>query len=130
MVPKLERRHGLFLSYYALFEIVNSASSFIQNIPFPAKAVDLLSEVLSYVSGHKLYGKVVTQDHVTEIVSQKTGIPLGRVEGEEKAKLLNMEILLHQKIIGQDEAIIQIATAMRRIRAGIKERKPIGTFYF
>jgi len=131
MVPKLERRHGLFLSYYALFEIVNSASSFIQNIPFPAKAVDLLSEVLSYVSGHKLYGRVVTQDHVTEIVSQKTGIPLGRVEGEEKAKLLNMEILLHQKIIGQDEAITQIATAMRRIRAGIKERKkPIGTFLF
>jgi len=58
MVPKLERRHDLFLSYYALFEIVNSASSFIQNIPFPAKAVDLLSEVLSYVSGHKLYGRI------------------------------------------------------------------------
>lgn len=131
MTPKLERRHGLFISYYALLEIVNSAASFIQNVPFPAKAVNLLDEVLSYVSGHGLYGRIVTQDHVTEIVSQKTGIPLGRVEGEEKAKLINMETLLHQKIIGQDEAVTEISTAMRRIRAGIKERKkPIGTFLF
>ncbi|KKS97849.1 MAG: hypothetical protein UV75_C0021G0008, partial [Candidatus Giovannonibacteria bacterium GW2011_GWA1_43_15] len=131
ITPKLERRHGLFISYYALAEAVSSAGAFIQNIPFPRKAVELLAEVLSYVSTHKLFGNVVTQDHVTEVLSRKTGIPLGRIEGEEKAKLLNMEALLHKRIIGQDTAIKQISEAMRRVRAGIGERdKPIGTFLF
>ena len=131
VTPKLERRHRLFISYYALAETVSSAGAFIQNVPFPRKAVELLAEVLSYVATHKLFGNVVTQDHVTEVLSRKTGIPLGRIEGEEKAKLLNMEALLHKRIIGQDAAIRQISEAMRRVRAGIGEReKPIGTFLF
>ncbi|MBI1754980.1 ATP-dependent Clp protease ATP-binding subunit, partial [Candidatus Azambacteria bacterium] len=131
MTPRLERRHHLFISYWALAEAVAASGSFIQNIPFPEKAISLLTETLAYVSTHKLFGNVVTQDHVTEVVSKKTSIPLGRIEGEEKAKLLNLEGLLHQRIIAQDEAIGQIASAMRRIRSGISERKrPIGTFLF
>lgn len=131
MVPKLERRQRLFISYYALAETVSASGSFIQNIPFPEKAITLLTETLAYALGHKLFGRVVTQDHVAEVVSRKTGIPLGRIEGEEKAKLLNLEGLLHQRIISQNEAITQIASSMRRIRSGITERKrPIGTFLF
>ena len=110
---------------------MSAAGSFIQNVPFPEKAISLLSEVLSYVSSHALIGNVVTQDHVTEVISKKTGIPLGRIEGEEKAKLLNMEELLHNRIIGQDQAVKHVAAALRRIRSGITERKrPIGTFLF
>lgn len=131
ITPKLERINKLFISYYALAETVAAAGSFIQNVPFPEKAISLLTETLAYVSGHKLYGNVVTQDHVTEVVSKKTGIPLGRIEGEEKAKLLNLEKLIHQRIVGQEEAIGQISAALRRIRSGITERKrPIGTFLF
>ncbi|OGD34673.1 hypothetical protein A2988_04200 [Candidatus Azambacteria bacterium RIFCSPLOWO2_01_FULL_46_25] len=131
IAPKLERRSGLFISYFALAEVVSAAGSFIQNVPFPEKAISLLSEVLSYVSSHALIGNVVTQDHVTEVISKKTGIPLGRIEGEEKAKLLNMEELLHNRIIGQDQAVKHVAAALRRIRSGITERKrPIGTFLF
>ena len=131
ITPKLERRHGLLISYYALWEAVSASGSFIQNIPFPEKAISLLTETLSFVASHPIAGKVVTQDHVTEIISKKTGIPLGRIEGDEKAKLLNMEELLHKRIISQHEAIVQIASALRRIRSGITERKrPIGTFLF
>ena len=131
ITPKLERKHRLFLSYYALYEAVNASGSFIQNVPFPEKAISLLTETLAYVSSHTTAGKVVTQDHVTEVISKKTGIPLGRIEGEEKAKLLNMEELLHKRIIGQNEAIVEISSALRRIRSGITERKrPIGTFLF
>ncbi|MEK7493907.1 MAG: ATP-dependent Clp protease ATP-binding subunit, partial [Patescibacteria group bacterium] len=131
ITPKLERRHGLLISYYALWEAVSASGSFIQNVPFPEKAISLLTETLSFVASHPVAGKVVTQDHVTEIISKKTGIPLGRIEGDEKAKLLNMEELLHKRIIGQHEAIVQIASALRRIRSGITERKrPIGTFLF
>lgn len=131
ITPKLERKHRLFLSYYALYEAVNASGSFIQNVPFPEKAISLLTETLAYVSSHTTAGNVVTQDHVTEVISKKTGIPLGRIEGEEKAKLLNMEELLHKRIIGQNEAIVEISSALRRIRSGITERKrPIGTFLF
>lgn len=131
IAPKLERKYGLFISYHALFEVVSSAGSFIQNAPFPRKAIELLSEVMSFVVAHKLFGNVVTQDHVTEVISRKTGIPLGRVGGAEKAKLLNLESLLHEKIIGQDAAVQQISEAMRRVRAGIGEKnRPIGTFLF
>ena len=131
ITPKLERKHGVFLSYYALYEAVNASGSFIQNVPFPEKAISLLTETIAYVSAHPTAGKVMTQDHVTEVISKKTGIPLGRIEGEEKAKLLNMEELLHKRIIGQHEAIVEISSALRRIRSGITERKrPIGTFLF
>ncbi|MEK7520417.1 MAG: ATP-dependent Clp protease ATP-binding subunit [Patescibacteria group bacterium] len=131
MTPQVERTTGVFISYFALAEVVSAAESFIQNIPFPAKAISLLAEVVSFAGAHRFGGLVVTQDHVMEVVSKKTGIPLGRLSGEEKAKLLNMEALLHQRIVGQGEAIGQIASALRRIRAGIGERKrPIGTFLF
>ncbi len=132
ITPKLERSSGVFISYFALAEVISASASFIQNSPFPEKAISLLSEVLSYVSTHKqVSGVAITQDHVMEVISKKTGIPLGRIEGEEKAKLLNMEELLHNRIIGQHEAIKQVSSALRRIRSGITERKrPIGTFLF
>jgi len=131
IVPMFERRSKIFISYHALVSVVSDSASYIQNIPFPEKAISLLSEVVAYVSSHKIYGNIVTQDHVTEVISQKTGIPLGRIEGEEKAKLLNMESLLHNRIVGQEYAIQVLSEAMRRVRSGISERKrPIGTFLF
>ncbi len=131
IVPMFERRSKIFISYHALVSVVSDSASYIQNIPFPEKAISLLSEVVAYVSSHKIHGDIVTQDHVTEVISQKTGIPLGRIEGEEKAKLLNMENLIHNRVIGQDYAVSVISEAMRRVRSGISERKrPIGSFLF
>ncbi len=131
IVPMFERRSRIFISYHALLSVVSDSASYIQNTPFPEKAISLLSEVVAYVSSHKVQGSIVSQDHVSEVVSQKTGIPLGRIEGEEKAKLLNMEELIHNRIIGQDYAVSVISEAMRRVRSGISERKrPIGTFLF
>ncbi len=131
LTPTIEKEYKIFISYHALLAVVSDAGSYIQNIPFPEKAISLLSEVISFVQAHKVYGNIVIQDHVTEVISQKTGIPLGRIEGEEKSKLLNMEELLHKKVIGQDKAIAVLSEAMRRVRSGISERKkPIGTFLF
>jgi ATP-dependent Clp protease ATP-binding subunit ClpC len=60
-----------------------------------------------------------------------TGIPVARIASEESTRLLQMEEVLHQRIIGQDEAIVSIAKAVRRARAGIKDTKrPIGSFIF
>ena len=74
---------------------------------------------------------VVTEEDIAEVVSMWTGIPVTRLAAEETERLLNMEQELHKRIIGQDEAIVNIAKSVRRARAGLKDpRRPIGVFMF
>ena len=74
---------------------------------------------------------VVTEEDIAEVVSMWTGIPVTRLAKDETARLLQMESVLHQHIIGQDEAITIISKAVRRARAGLKDpRRPIGSFIF
>ena len=73
----------------------------------------------------------VNAEVIADIVSMWTGIPVNKIVEEEAEKLLNMENILHKRVVGQDEAIKSIATAIRRSRAGIKDpSKPIGSFLF
>jgi len=74
---------------------------------------------------------VVTAENIAEVVGMWTGIPVVQLGGDETNRLLNMEEVMHQRIIGQDEAINTIAKAIRRARAGLKDpRRPIGNFIF
>ena len=74
---------------------------------------------------------VVTEDDIAQIVSSWTGIPVVKLAEEESAKLLNLEEVLHKRVIGQDEAIHAISTAVRRAHAGLKDpKRPIGSFIF
>ena len=74
---------------------------------------------------------VVIAEDIAEVVSMWTGIPVVQLAGDETSRLLNMEEVLHRRIIGQDEAINSIAKAVRRARAGLKDpRHPIGNFIF
>jgi ATP-dependent Clp protease ATP-binding subunit ClpC len=76
-------------------------------------------------------GPQVTADDVAEVVSMWTGVPVMQLAQEESEHLLRMEEALHQRIIGQDEAIETISKAVRRARAGLKDpRRPIGSFVF
>ncbi|MGD9748190.1 MAG: AAA family ATPase, partial [Verrucomicrobiales bacterium] len=73
----------------------------------------------------------VTDDDVMSIVSKWTGVPLRRMEQKETDKLLKMEDELHERVIGQDEAVTAISKALRRSRADLKDpRRPIGSFIF
>src|SRR5215216_4483926 len=73
----------------------------------------------------------VTDQDIAEVVSMWTGIPLSRLETEESKRLLEMEQALHGRVIGQDEAIVAVAKAVRRARAGLKDpKRPIGVFIF
>jgi ATP-dependent Clp protease ATP-binding subunit ClpC len=75
--------------------------------------------------------EVVDVDDIAEVVSQWTGIPVSQVMETEAEKLLNMEERLHERIVGQEEAIHALADAIRRARAGLKDpRRPIGSFIF
>jgi ATP-dependent Clp protease ATP-binding subunit ClpC len=73
----------------------------------------------------------VTPEDMAEIVSMWTGVPLMQLETEESERLLQMEEALHERIVGQDEAIKAISRAVRRARAGLKDpQRPIGSFLF
>src|SRR3954452_18225632 len=82
-------------------------------------------------TGGKLLREEVTEEEIAEIVSRWTGIPVTRLVEGEREKLLRMEDLLHQRVVGQDEAVRLVADAVIRARAGIKDpRRPIGSFIF
>lgn len=73
----------------------------------------------------------VTEEEIAQIVSSWTGIPVARLTEEETTKLLRMENALHQRVVGQDEAIKAICRAIRRTRAGLKDpKRPTGSFIF
>lgn len=73
----------------------------------------------------------VDSDDIAEIVSKWTGIPVSKMAQSEQTKLLQLEAELHKRVIGQDEAIVAVANAVRRSRAGLKDpKRPIGSFIF
>jgi ATP-dependent Clp protease ATP-binding subunit ClpB len=82
-------------------------------------------------SSPKFLKDVVDADDVAEIVSKWTGVPVSRLMEGEIEKLVHMEERLHQRVIGQDEAVTAVASALRRSRAGLQDpNRPIGTFLF
>ncbi len=83
------------------------------------------------VEGPRLLREEVTEDEIAGIVARWTGIPVTRLVEGEKEKLLKLDQILHERVIGQDEAVQLVADAVIRARAGIKDpRRPIGSFIF
>ena len=83
------------------------------------------------VQGEDKADMVVDEMDIAELVSRWTGIPTGRLLEQEAQRLVNMEESLHQRIIGQEEAVVAVAEAIRRSRSGISDpRRPIGSFIF
>ena len=81
-------------------------------------------------SEHEL-DEIVDEDDVAEVVAMWTGIPVSQMLETEAEKLLSMEERLHERMVGQDEAIVAISDAIRRARSGLKDpRRPIGSFIF
>ncbi|MGW0232358.1 ATP-dependent Clp protease ATP-binding subunit, partial [Actinopolymorpha singaporensis] len=79
----------------------------------------------------RLLREVVTEEEIASIVSRWTGIPVSRLQEGEREKLLMLDQILHQRVIGQDEAVQLVADAVIRARSGIKDpRRPIGSFIF
>ncbi|MFT5369317.1 MAG: ATP-dependent Clp protease ATP-binding subunit ClpB, partial [Candidatus Latescibacterota bacterium] len=85
----------------------------------------------SQISDSRLLREEVTEDEIAEIVSQWTGVPVARLVEGEREKLLRLDDILHERVIGQNEAVKLVADAVIRARAGIKDpRRPIGSFIF
>ncbi len=126
---QLEAKYKKFIAFPALREIISLSKKYISTVPWPKSAMDLLDETMVYISSTK--EKIVLPKHVNKIISEKTEIPIGNIEKKEKKVLLNLEKLIHQRIINQEEAVKEVSTALRRARAEVTVRKgPMGTFLF
>lgn len=96
------------------------------------KAIEEAKSRLIVLQGdHPLVNEEVGSDEIAEVVSRATGIPVSKMMTSEREKLLNLEAHLHERVIGQDEAIQTVADAIRRSRAGLQHQsRPIGSFIF
>ena len=129
-VPFFEGRYRKIITYPCLKEIVSLAARYLPDTAFPQKAIDLLDEVMVLASREPEKVLVLPED-VDKVVTEKTEIPVGKIKEEEKKVLLNLETLIHRRIVNQEEAVSEISEALRRARTEITIRKgPMGSFLF
>src|SRR3954453_19011302 len=95
------------------------------------KVISKYSGQLESISDKRIMKEEVDAEDIAELVAKATGIPVSRMMQSEKEKLLHLEEHLHDRVVGQDEAIVAVADAIRRSRAGLQDpKKPIGSFIF
>ncbi|WP_373600628.1 ATP-dependent Clp protease ATP-binding subunit [Paraclostridium bifermentans] len=130
---KYELHHNVEITDKAIKAAVDLSDRYITDRYLPDKAVDVMDESASRVrmNKYKKYNKIVNDEIVAEVVSLWTGIPTIKIIKSESNKLLNLEEILHKRVVGQDEAVKAVSKAVRRSRSGLKDpKRPIGSFLF
>lgn len=130
-VGAVEYKNSVFFSYRALEQIVHLSSRYMHERFQPEKSIMILEEVGVYVRKKKGKNGLATEDDVAEVVSTRTNVPVTRVTEKESEKLLNLESRMHERVIGQDEAVTAVSTALRRARAELRDiKRPIVNLLF
>ena len=113
------------------FDYEKAAKLQYQDLPAVTKALEEAEQLAQKEDGVKLVHDRVTEDEIARIVSRWTGIPVTKLNESERAKVLHLGDAIHQRLIGQDEAVERVTEAILRSKAGIKDpTKPIGSFLF
>ncbi|MBT3817576.1 MAG: AAA domain-containing protein [Candidatus Magasanikbacteria bacterium] len=130
-VGGIEYKHNVFFSYHALDAAVTLSKQFLHDIPLPKSAISLSGEVASAVRRRAGNHQFVTKEDVAAVIHDKTGIPITSISHDESTALLALEKEMHLRVIGQDSAVQQVANALRRARAGVRQtNRPIASFLF
>ncbi len=130
---KYELHHNVEITDKAIKAAVDLSDRYITDRYLPDKAVDVIDESASRVriNKYKKNNKIVNDEVISEVVSLWTGIPTIKIIKSECNKLLNLEEILHKRVVGQDEAVKAVSKAVRRSRSGLKDpKRPIGSFLF
>jgi ATP-dependent Clp protease ATP-binding subunit ClpC len=128
---KVEYRQNVFFSYGAIEQSVKLADKFFQEKNLPESAMEVIIEAASYTRSQKGDNSLVTDEDVAQIVSDKTGVKVTSLTEDESEKLMRLEEKMHERIVGQNEAVDMVSDALRRARANIRsEDSPIATFLF
>ncbi len=126
---EVESKYKIKINYSALKQVVILSELYFPDRFLPGRAIDLLEDVASKAQIEK--NKEIDAKAVIEFVQSKTKVVLEEPDTNEKDLLIHLEEKLHQRVIGQDEAIVSVAGAMRRLRSGFKdENRPISVFLF
>ncbi|WP_455539317.1 ATP-dependent chaperone ClpB [Terrisporobacter sp.] len=128
---KLDQAKGDVERYEREYDYNKVAEIKYSIIPTLEQQIKDLEEKMQSGYDNALLKEEVTENEISEIVSKWTGIPVTKLVEGEREKLLKLEDVLHERVIGQDEAVTAVANAVIRARAGLKdENKPIGSFIF
>ncbi len=128
---KLDEAKGDVEKYEREYDYNKVAEIKYSTIPTLEQQIKDLEEKMQSGYENALLKEEVTDNEISEIVSKWTGIPVTKLVEGEREKLLKLEDELHERVIGQDEAVTAVANAVIRARAGLKdENKPIGSFIF
>jgi len=127
----IEYKQKVFFSYDSIEKAVQYAGRFLHDQKLPESALEILTESASLVRNKKGMDFLVEKDDVAKVISEKTGIPATSLSENEADKLLRLETEMHNRVVGQDEAVNLVANALRRARAEIRSTKrPIANFLF
>lgn len=125
----LEDQYKIKITYGAIKKAVELAKKYFHERLLPSSADDLLKEALS--EGAHKGSKVITPDDIISIAEKRTNVPIRETGEAEREKLLNLEVLIHGRMIDQEEAVSAVSRTLREYRSGLTGSKgPIGVFLF
>lgn len=126
----IESKTKSILTFEAIKAAIKGADKYMVNLTNPEKTINLLEGAATKATTERGSTIVLVKD-VENYLSEKYALPSAEAQEDEKVKLLDLEKIMHESVIGQDEAIKAIANAMRRARAQVTDsKKPIGSFLF
>ena len=137
IMPSYEEYHGLTVSEEVMTESIRLAKRYLTEKCLPASAIDLLDRTMAHVKvendlgeEEKKHTELKTED-LTAVVAKQTGIPLGKVQTQERDRLLGGEETLKNRVVGQDHAVKKVLDAVFEARSGLnKKGQPMGSFFF
>lgn len=125
-----EKTNNLTITVPALVKIIDGADRFVTETPFPEKALDILEALVNY---HNQIGgsNVIGVREAETVMTERTGVPFAAVNEEQSNMLSNLENIIHQRLVGQEEAVSLIAKVLRSKSAGVvNTKRPLGSFLF
>ncbi|KAG7343088.1 ATP-dependent Clp protease ATPase subunit [Nitzschia inconspicua] len=130
--PKYEQFHGVEYTYNALMAATKLSDRYINDRFLPDKAIDMIDEAGSMVKMREEGENfVVTEDAISEVIAEITGIPVGKLDTDEKSRLKNLEQEIEKRIKGQSTAVRAVAKAIRRARSGMRDgKRPVSSLLF
>ena len=136
VVKSFESFHGLKVSEDFIINSIRLAKRYFSEKHLPDSAIDLVDRTMALLKIKNDLNpdekkETVCVEHLMEVVSQKTGIPLGNVQAAERDRLVNAEDILKKRVVGQDHAIKAVLDSIYESRSGLnKKGQPIGSFFF
>ncbi len=130
-VGYVEYKNNVFFSYDALQKSVELAEKFLYDQNLPESAISVMTEAASFTKNKKGINHLVTAEDVGQIIANKTGIPTTSITEDESDKLMRLEEEMHKCVIGQNQAVMLVSSALRRARAEMRsDKRPIANFLF